>query len=177
MSMTRLARPYANAAFDYAQDHQQLKQWSTFLCILAERMQQSLIVEILKNPKYSAETRCEVVLALVQDKLDTPKENFVKVLANQKRLALLPDIYILFEQLRVAVGKTLNVRVKSAAALSDIHSAKLNDALSKQLGRRVALSYEIDPSLLGGFIAYAEDRVFDSSVRGQLEKLRNVVMG
>jgi len=176
VNSARFARPYARAAFDYAQEHHQLAQWSDMLRTMAERIGQTEIAALLNNPQYSTETRCEVVLALGQKVLGEAGQNFIKTLANYKRLSVLPDIYILFEQLRADVEKTLRVKVKSAVTLSDGHSAKLSASLTKKLGRPVELEYELDPHLLGGFVIYAGDRVIDSSIRGQLEKLRDAVV-
>lgn len=171
----RFARPYARAAFDYAQEHQQLPLWATMLQTLSSRIQHALIIEILKNPQYSANTRCEVILALGEGVLSDAGQNFVKTLASHQRLFVLPEIYTQFEQLRAAVEKTRRVQVKSAVALSDIHSARLSTALSKKFGCPVELAHELDPSLLGGFVIYAGDHVIDSSIRRQLERLKDAV--
>lgn len=175
MNYARFARPYARAAFDYAQEHQQLQQWSVMLQTLAERIQQPLVLSLLKNPQYSAETHCEMMLALGHDVLNDAGQNFIKTLANHQRLFALPEIFTLFEQLRATVEKTHRVKIKSAIPLSDSHSTQLNLTLSKQLGSPVELECELDPSLLGGFVIYMGDRVIDSSVRRQLEKLREAV--
>jgi F-type H+-transporting ATPase subunit delta len=173
----RLARPYARAAFDYAQENQQIEQWAKLLKTLAESAAAPAIKEILKNPQYSSEKRCEVVLALGKEILDKSAENFIKVLAANHRLALLPEIYQLFEQLRTAIEKTLQVQVKSAVTLSEAHLVTLTATLKKQFGRDVAIEQTQDPSLLGGFMVYAGDQVIDNSIRGRLESLRNAVVG
>lgn len=177
VNAVRFARPYARAAFDYAQENNQLEQWVEMLRSMAECIQQPAVTEILNNPQYSAEIRGEVILALGQQVLNEAGQNFIKTLAVHQRLSVLPEIFLLFEQLRAAIEKTLHVQVKSAIALSDAQSAKLSTSLAKKWGRPVALEHELDSDLLGGFIVYAGDRVIDSSIRGQLEKLRNTVVG
>jgi F-type H+-transporting ATPase subunit delta len=176
VKLARFARPYARAVFDYAQEQQQLAAWSDRLRIMAEYIQQPCVRQILRNPEYSVHMRCEAILALGQSVLDQAGQNFIKILAHYQRLLVLPDIYLLFEQFRAAVEKTLSVQVKSAVTLSVAQIEKLKAALAKKFGQAVELVCEIDPALLGGFIVSAGDRVMDVSVRGQFEKLKEAVL-
>jgi F-type H+-transporting ATPase subunit delta len=175
INFARLARPYAQAAFEYAKEHQQLPQWSEMLRTNAAHVQNPSLAAMLHNPHYSAEICGEAILALSQSALDQAGENFIKILAQAKRLFVLPDIYQLFEQLRTGIEKTLQVQVKSAVALTETQAIKLKTSLTKKFKQPVALTYNIDPSILGGFIASAGDRVVDSSIRGQLEKLKETL--
>lgn len=176
VSEARVARPYARAAFDYAVAQKQLSQWSQMLHTMAERVAQPEVSSLLKNPNYSTETRCEIVLALGEGVLDDAGRNFIRTLASYRRLSVLPEISLQFEQLRADIETTLRIKVKSAAPLSEQHVARLVASFSQQFGRSVELEREVDPHLGGGFIAYVGDRVIDSSVRGQFERLRHAVM-
>ncbi len=173
---SRVARPYARAAFDYAQEHHQLAQWSEMLRAMAEWIQQPIVANLLNNPQYSTEKRSEIVLALGEKVLNKEGENLIKLLASYQRLSVLPEVYMLFEQLRAEVEKTLRVQVKSAVPLSESNATQLVASLTKKLGQPVELECDIDTALLGGFIISVGDRVIDSSIRGQLEKLRHAVV-
>jgi F-type H+-transporting ATPase subunit delta len=172
----RLARPYARAAFDYAREHQQLAQWSEMLRTLSEWVQQPTVASLLSNPQYSTEKRAEIVLALGEKVLSKEGGNFIKLLASYQRLSVLPEIYTLFEQLRAEVEKTLQVQVKSAVPLDEKNKTQLVVSLTKKLGQPVELACDVDAALLGGFLVSVGDRVIDSSIRGQLEKLRHAVV-
>lgn len=176
INSARFAHPYARAAFDYALEHTQLEQWASMLKTMSEYVKQPLVAEILKNPQYTEQARADIYLALGQDKLNVAEQNFIKLLAYNDRLALLPDIYHLFEQLRATVEKTLAVTVKSAVPLTDAYREKLQASLSKKFGQHVELACEVDPNILGGLLIKSGDHVIDSSVRGQLERLRDTVI-
>src|ERR1700738_1001107 len=113
MTEAKLARPYAKAAFEYAVEQQQLDQWEVMLRTMAELLEQPVVQQLLKNPKYSAEDHSAICLALGQDILDEAGQNFIKMLASNRRLSALSSIVAQFVQLRAAIEKTLTVHVKS----------------------------------------------------------------
>lgn len=174
--LAKLARPYAKAAFEYALQHNQLDQWSTMLRVMAERMQQPLVVGVLKNPKFGAEQLSELGLTIGQDVLDQAGKNFIQLLAKSRRLSALSAIAELFEQLRAAEEKVITAHVKSVIPLNDQDQAKLTSALQTKFGRKVLLQCEIDPELLGGLFIRADDQVIDGSIRGQLQRLREAMV-
>lgn len=176
INAARLAHPYARAAFEYAQEHHQLDHWASALKTMAERVQHPQIIAILKNPAYSADTHRDVMLALGQGVLDQAGENFIKTLASNRRLMLLPEIYQEFDQLLAATQQTLRVHVTSAKALTVDEQHKLTTALAQKFGRQITLECAVNPELLGGLLIKAGDRVVDNTIRGQLQRLREVVV-
>jgi F-type H+-transporting ATPase subunit delta len=108
---------------------------------------------------------------MLDGELDDKAGNFLIVLAENGRLALLPNISEIFELLKAEYEKTINVEVTSAYEVSSEETEKLSDALHKKLQREVNLTTHVDESLLGGVVIKAEDSVIDGSVRGKLRKL------
>ena len=98
-------------------------------------------------------------------------QNFVRVLAENHRLPLLPEIAAQYEQLRAAVENTVDVEVTSAVPLDAAQSENLERALNARLKRQVRMQNSVDPSLLGGAIVRAGDLVIDGSLKGRLERL------
>jgi F-type H+-transporting ATPase subunit delta len=103
--------------------------------------------------------------------LNDAGKNFIRLLANNKRLAVLGEIYALFEQLKSQKEMSVDVEVASAFALTDDQANKLAEALKRKLGREVNLTSTEDKSLIGGVVIRAGDLVLDGSVRGKLAKL------
>jgi len=95
----------------------------------------------------------------------------VRVLAENHRLLLLPEIAAHYEVLRSAVENTLDVEVISAVALDAAQQEKLKAALSTRLKRRVRMRNVVDSTLLGGALVRAGDLVIDGSLKGRLERL------
>ena len=166
-----LARPYANAAFEVAAADNALAQWSQMLKILAAVSSQPKISELLKSPALTAEKQSDALLSICGDDVSDKGSNMVRLLAENRRLALLPQISELFDTLKDAREKSIDVEVSTAYALSDATVKSLTAALEKRLDRSVKLHSTVDQQLIGGVVIRAGDTVIDNSVRGKLNKL------
>ncbi|WP_226664015.1 F0F1 ATP synthase subunit delta [Microbulbifer aggregans] len=169
--LSTLARPYAKAAFAHAQQSSDLSGWSVALATAAAVSQNEKVGELLDNPQLTSEVRAERFLSVCGDDFDAPKQNFIKLLAENHRLPLLLEISKLFEELKAQAEATLEVEVLSARPLSEEQSQRLTQSLSKKFSREVHLHSAVDESLLGGAIIRAGDTVIDGTVRGRLAKL------
>jgi len=107
--------------------------------------------------------------------LNDNARRFVQVLAENRRLQLLPQIYQQFEVLKANREKTVEVSVVTASEISTEQQDKLASALSKKLEREVNMQVSIDGSLIGGVVIRAGDTVIDGSIRGRLAKLAEVL--
>ncbi len=95
----------------------------------------------------------------------------MRTLADNRRLALLPEISALFDRLKDEAEGVVDVTVTSAAPLDDAQQGKLAAALERRLGRSVRLHCATDPALIGGAVLRAGDLVIDGSLRGRLERI------
>jgi F-type H+-transporting ATPase subunit delta len=164
-----IARPYAKAAFQYARDANAFAEWSRGLATLAEIVADPRVAQLTKNPALTAADLADLVIDVA--KLDAVMQNFVRVLAENHRLLLLPEIAAHYEQFRSAVENTVDVEVTSAVPLNDAQSQKLKQALSTRLKRQVHMRTAVDSTLLGGAVVRAGDLVIDGSLKGRLERL------
>ena len=169
--LTTLARPYAKAAFEHAQAHQQLANWSAMLGLAAAVSIDDTMQRVLKAPRLTSTEKATTFNEVCGDKFDAQAQNFIRVIAENDRLALLPDIFALFELYKAEQEKSIDVDVTSAFALSDEQQDKLAKVLSARLGREVRLHAAEDATLIGGVLIRAGDLVIDGSVRGKLAKL------
>ena len=169
--LTTLARPYAKAAFEHAQAHQQLANWSAMLGLAAAVSLDDTMQRVLKAPRLTSTEKATTFNEVCGDKFDAQAQNFIRVIAENDRLALLPDIFALFELYKAEQEKSIDVDVTSAFALSDEQQDKLAQVLSARLGQEVRLHASEDASLIGGVVIRAGDLVIDGSVRGKIAKL------
>ncbi|CAD5107103.1 F0F1 ATP synthase subunit delta [Zestomonas carbonaria] len=169
--LTTLARPYAKAAFEYAQAHQQLASWSAMLGLAAAVSQDETMQRVLAAPRLTSAEKATAFNEVCGDKFDAQAQNFISVLSENNRLELLPEIAALFEQYKAEQEKSVEVEVTSAFALSAEQQDKLAKVLSARLSREVRLHVVEDASLIGGVVIHAGDLVIDGSVRGKLAKL------
>ena len=169
--LTTLARPYARAAFDTAPADGQLTEWANALAVAAAVACEQKVKQLLVAPGLTAAQKSAAFADVCGAELSHKFKNFVSVLAENKRLALLPFIQTLFLDLKAQLEKAVNVDVTTAFELSAESKAQLVIALTKKLDRVVTLESSIDKSLIGGAIIRAGDTVIDGSVKGRLAKL------
>ena len=166
-----IARPYAKAAFHYAEDAKAFSEWSQGLKAAAEIVADPRVAALTKSPQWSQADLVSVIADVADAKLNPAMQNFVRVLAENHRLLLLPEISAHYEVLRAAVENTVDVEVVSAVPLDAAQADKLKSALSTRLKRQVRMRNTVDSTLLGGAVVRAGDLVIDGSLKGRLERL------
>jgi F-type H+-transporting ATPase subunit delta len=167
-----IARPYAKAAFEAASEVRAFAPWSSGLNIAAEIVVDPRVTALVKNPELPAPDVADFIIGVAGDKLDARMQNFVRVLAENHRLLLLPEILAHYEIMRADVENTVDVEVISAVKLDADHAEKLAAALNTRLKRRVNMRNTVDASILGGAVIHAGDLVIDGSLKGRLARLR-----
>ncbi len=169
--LTTLARPYAKAAFEVARGAKDLGSWSSSLALAAVLTQQPSVAKLLESPTLTAEQKAAVLTDLCGDEINAKVQSFIAVLAENKRLGLLPSIQELFENLKAQQEKFSDVKVISAFELDDSVEKSLTEKLKTVLESDITLNTAVDSSLLGGVIVRAGDTVIDGSIKGRLNKL------
>lgn len=169
--LSTLARPYAKAAFEYAVDNNQLAPWYEQLATVAAVAADDSMAGVLNNPSLTAAQQAGKLGDVCGEVLSAELRNFIAVLASNKRLALLPEIYALFSEYKANREKTVDVEVISAFDLADSARNRLAEVLGNKLERQVEVRTSTDSNLLGGVLIRAGDLVIDGSVRGRLNKL------
>lgn len=169
--LATIARPYARAAFGYAQAEGKLAQWSEALNVAAAVVTDPAAAKLLDHPRVTSTQLVELVTDVAGARFDDSTRNFVATLAQNRRLALLPEIAAMYETLRAEAESRADVEVISAAPLDTAQQDRLAAALKKRLQREVRLHCSVDPSLIGGAIVRSGDMVIDGSVKVRLARL------
>jgi len=169
--LTTLARPYAKAAFEFALEQKNLSGWSDMLAFLSVVSKDQAMLKLLDSPSITREKTAEAVLLVAKEKLNDHGSNFVRQLASNGRLELLPEILALYETNKAEYEKTVDVDLTSAIALTEQQLSQFGERLENQLGRKVNIKCQTDPSVMGGLIIRAGDLVIDASIRGKLDDL------
>ena len=169
-----IARPYAKAAFEFAVEKNNIETWHKMLVLTSEVSQNEQIRSILTSDM-KADSVANLLINICQDVLDEFSTNFIKIMSENKRLSLLPEVLTLFEQYCSEREAQADVDVISAQALSNEQLDKISIAVEKRLSRKVKLKCHIDKSLISGFIIRTGDMVIDSSIRGRLNRLNDVL--
>lgn len=166
-----VARPYAQAIFALAQADDDLPRWSEMIGLLVEIVSIGEVWRVINSPRVTRGTIAEVLGDAGGDRFTEKFRNFIAVLAENRRLGVIPEIAALYEHLRADAESRIKAEVVAAQELSEEQKAKIAAALRKRLGREVELSCSTDAHLLGGAVIRAGDLVIDGSARGKLQKL------
>jgi len=169
--LTTAARPYARAAFDIANKNGEQQQWTEMLSIMAAIAYDPTMNALLDSPGLSQEQSAEMFIKVCEDKVDQRAKNFIKLLAENGRVKLLPEIAALYEHYRADAEGSIDAEVISATETSEAQLEKIAAALKTRLGKEVRVTSKIDPTLIGGAIIRAGDMVIDGSLSGRLNKL------
>jgi F-type H+-transporting ATPase subunit delta len=148
--LTTIARPYAEAAFRIARDANSLPAWSEMLRFLCDVAADAQAAAALDNPRLTAADKAALLLAIGGERLDATGRSFVRVLVDADRVAALPQIRTLFEELKNDADGVATARIESAFPLSEAQTAELKAALEKRFGRRIEATVTVDPALGGG---------------------------
>jgi F-type H+-transporting ATPase subunit delta len=166
-----VARPYAKAAFAYAQDQGRLEAWSKWLSTARAVVRSDEYAAYERSPGVQTRHLAELVAGVAGDALDANARAFLSLLAENDRVGYLPEIADRFEELKAEAQNVTDVEVVSAVELSDAQRERLAGALRKRLDRDVRLHCSVDPSLIGGAVVRAGDMLIDGSLVQKLERL------
>jgi len=172
---TTVARPYAEAAFKLAEDGRALAKWSEMLGALALVAQDARVRAAVSDPNLSDEQVAGLLIAILAGRLSAEGENFVRVLAYNRRLELLPFIHAQFDALKNEREGVVEAEVQSAFELSKAQFADIVQRLERKTGRKVKTRVSIDKELIGGVRVLLGDKVIDGSVRAQLAALETAL--
>ena len=170
-----VARPYAEAAFKLAEEADALGKWSDMLGALALIAQDERVQRAASNPNLSDDQVAGLFIAILAGKLSGEGENFVRVLAHNKRMELLSLIHEQFEALKNEREGLVEAEVQSAFELTDAQLADLVRQLERKTGRKVKTRVSIDKELIGGVRVLLGDKVIDGSARAQLAALETAL--
>jgi len=170
-----IARPYAQAAFEEALKLSALAGWSDMLFSLSEAVNHPEMRAVITSPRVDRGQLEKLMEGLLGNQATNQQRNFIRVLVDNQRLLILPEISAIFEALRAEEEKTVNVVVDTAFELSSDQQQKITSSLKKRLGKEIKLTCKINKELLGGIVIRAGDKVIDGSARTRLGEMANAL--
>jgi F-type H+-transporting ATPase subunit delta len=168
---TAAARRYAKAVFELAQQEGQVEQWGRRLASVRELIADPEVAAVLTNPSIAAEQR----MALISDAphvLDAEGTNLAKLLIESNRVREVAAIEEEFERLADEAAGRVRATVTTAVELTTTDRDRVEQELSKRLGKDVRMHTVVDPRILGGLKLQYGDRLVDASISTRLQQLR-----
>ena len=173
--MEEIAEVYARALFEAAKDDGVLDRAHDELGQFADALDEDRNLQVfLFSPYFSSEEKKDGIRRIVSD-ADERVLNFLELLAERHRMPALFRVRRIFEGLWAEENKLLPVVVTSATELDAGLVEDIGKRIEEQTGRRVELSSNVDPDVLGGLMVRVGNMVLDATVRNRLEQLRKQV--
>ncbi len=173
MSSPAIAQRYARALLDIGLDRKNFEQLGRELDRVAGLYEARELRELFRNPKFGASARKEVLGELLRRLMVSPIcRNFLLLLVDRGRIGALPAIAAAYHELADEHAGRMRARVTVAKRLSEPEAARLRTVLQKVTGRQVVVEQDEDPAILGGVIAHIGGKIYDGSVRTQLQTLK-----
>ncbi len=173
--LTTLARPYAAAVFKVAKEEDALEPWAQALALFTGSLEDPRVWQLVTSPVHSHRAKARSFVKLFDVDLSESMKRFIHVLAENRRLELIPQIRAEFEVRLAEAKRSLDVEITSSIELSTAELAAFEKALLSRFDRQIKVTTLVDPSILGGALIRAGDTVMDGTVRGRLEKLRTTL--
>ena len=165
-----IARPYAEALFKAsAADLSTAAQWLDEFAAIAANPQ---LLQFADSPKVSAEQVFDVIQGVAKTLLTDAAKNFLRTVIANGRLAVLPEIAGQFRALKNARSGSSDAVVYSAFAIEGAALAEVATTLEKRFGRKLNVSVQLQPELIGGIRVVVGDEVLDTSVKARLEQMK-----
>jgi F-type H+-transporting ATPase subunit delta len=168
--LATIARPYAEALFKASSaDLGGAAVWLDELAAIASNAQ---LQQYAGNPSVTSKQTFDVVAGVAKTMLPAAAENFLRAVIDHGRLSVLPEIASQFRALKNAKSGSSDATVYSAFALDVAAVADLSATLEKRFGKKLNLSVELQPELIGGVRVVVGDEVLDTSVKARLEQMK-----
>ena len=169
------AQRYSKAVFSLGVDSGEFERIGQEIGAVVGAIESSdALRAILLSPQYDAEVKRGVVEAIASKKgFTSTTKNFLLLLVDKGRLPLLPEMYRSYQKLSDEKAGRVNATVVTASELTDPLIKEIVTSLEKKTGKKVSLSSEIDPALIGGVVIKIGDIIYDGSIKTQLHKLRD----
>jgi len=168
-----LSRRYAKALFELALAERREEEVGQEIERFAGAFQDPALNSVLNNPAIAVQSRRKVVAEIARHLQLSPLViHFLSLLVERDRVNFFPAIVERYRRLLDEKKGQAEARVIAAGPLDDGDLDRLRDALEKLSGKRVVMQKENDPSLIGGLVIHLEGKVYDGSVRTQLENMK-----
>jgi len=179
MSDIRIANRYAKSILDLAMEQDKLQAVFQDMEYLRSAFESRELYNLIKSPIISKDRKQKVLDALFTGKLDPLSKSFIDIVLRKGREDLLPEIVKAFETQYKAHKKITEVKLITAAPLSNEKLEAIKSKLldSKVTDESVEISTVVDPDIIGGFIIEVGDKLYDASVSHKLAKLRKEFVG
>jgi len=167
---------YAQAALELATERDELESWQVGLRKIADLAADAKLLGLLENPRLPFEVKKRLLEERL-GKINPLALNLACLLTSRSRLRFAGDISHHYDRLLDAYHGVEHAEVVTALPLDEGDKKRISRQLGEIMGRTIVIDAEVDPSVVGGFVARIGDTLIDGSLRGKLAALRRSLAG
>jgi F-type H+-transporting ATPase subunit delta len=176
MIVGKLSRRYAAALFQLASEKNKIEETGSELERFEGICSSTPLGAVLNNPAFEIRQRKSVAIRAAEHLQLSPLSiHFLSLLIDRDRLSGLDSILAFYRRFEDEARGRVKAKVVAAAPLGPETAQQLRSALETLSGKEVIVTEETDPALLGGLVLHLEGKIYDGSVRTQLEKMRKQI--
>ena len=174
-----IARPYASACFEVAQESDNTNEWLLFLEAAAEVVADEAMLNLVKSPGIDKQALAKTIFAIANEASSVPeldeRRNFILLLSQNSRLEALTEIKKQFLQMKQELEKVIEATITTASEISDESLSTIKTALENKLQQSVSIEVMMDEGLIGGAKIQIGDNMIDASIRSQINELGRIL--
>ena len=174
-----IARPYASACFDVAQETGNTDDWLLFLEAAAEVVKDEAMLNLVKSPGIDKQKLAKTIVAISNEASgisgSDERRNFILLLSQNNRLEALTEIKKQFQQMKQQLEKVVEATITTASEISDESLNTIKKALETKLQQSVTIEVMMDEGLIGGAKIQIGDNMIDASIRSQINELGRIL--
>jgi F-type H+-transporting ATPase subunit delta len=171
-----IGKKYATALFNVARENKNIEIVKDNLTFIKNKIAPN-VMRIITIPSIPTEEKKEIINKLLENKVDISVKNFLNVLIDKKKFDLFDDIYNAFIDLYQNYSNIVVGEVISSTALEESYKIKIKNILEKKYKKTFVLDFKIDEDLIGGIIIRIGNEIIDGSLKNQLIKIKNILLG
>jgi F-type H+-transporting ATPase subunit delta len=176
MAKKNYARRYAQALFEIAREHNELDQWQADLGEVVALAGDANARSFLENPGVSPEVKASLLLRALEGKNPLVR-NLISLLLARDNLSMAGDIARAYQDRLNAYRGIEQARVTTALPLDEKQAQDLEQRIGELVGKKVRATFEVDPGVVGGFVARIDGKLLDGSTRTRLAMLKKTMAG
>ncbi len=174
-----VARPYASACFDVAQETGNTDEWLLFLEAAAEVIKDEAMLNLVKSPGIDKQTLAKTIFTISSEASGVSdsdeRRNFILLLSQNNRLEALAEIKKQFQQMKQEIEKVVEATITTASEITDESLSTIKNALETKLQQSVTIEVTMDEALIGGAKIQIGDNMIDASIRSQINELGRIL--
>ena len=171
MARVASARRHAQAVFQIAREKNEVEKWRSELKTIAATLADSQLRALLEAPKVHLGDKENLVKKCLPD-ISQLALNLTYLLVAKQRLGILDQIVSEYERMADSYLGVEHAKVTTAIPVDEESRKKLSERLSAITGKKIVMTTEVDPAIIGGFVARAGDELIDGSTKAKLEALK-----